>query len=141
MVRAVCLSWCGSKPHGVGHLRGVTQVFCETIGKRPMGLGVGPAKWDYERSRGRFVTEEPKFGGLRVSDRGLGWEAMAALGQRNLLAVVREAPPGLYLDGGNLGEILLPNRYITQGVGPGDQLDVFVYLDSEDRLVATTEQP
>ena len=66
---------------------------------------------------------------------------MAELGQRNLLAVVREAPPGLYLDGGNLGEILLPNRYITQGVGPGDQLDVFVYLDSEDRLVATTEQP
>jgi predicted RNA-binding protein (virulence factor B family) len=66
---------------------------------------------------------------------------MAVLGQRNLLAVLREAPPGLYLDGGTLGEILMPKRYITRGDGPGSELDVFVYLDSEDRLVATTEQP
>jgi predicted RNA-binding protein (virulence factor B family) len=66
---------------------------------------------------------------------------MAVLGQRNLLAVLREAPPGLYLDGGTLGEILMPKRYITPGDGPGSELDVFVYLDSEDRLVATTEQP
>jgi len=65
---------------------------------------------------------------------------MAALGQRNLLRAVRAAPPGVYLDGGNLGEILLPRRY-TARVVPGDEVDVFVYRDSEDRLVATTEIP
>ena len=66
---------------------------------------------------------------------------MATIGQRNLLRVVREAPPGLYLDGEAAGEILLPGRYIPPGTAPGDRLDVFVYRDSEDRLVATTEQP
>ena len=66
---------------------------------------------------------------------------MAELGRRNSLPVVREAPPGLYLDGGGLGEILLPKRYVTPGIRPGDRLDVFVYRDSEDRLVATSEAP
>jgi uncharacterized protein len=66
---------------------------------------------------------------------------MAAIGQRNLLPIVRTSNPGLYLDGGDLGEILLPRRYIPRNVGPGDLLDVFIYRDSEDRLVATTEIP
>ena len=66
---------------------------------------------------------------------------MAFIGQRNILSVVREAPPGLYLDGEDLGEILLPGRYIPAGTVPGDSLDVFVHRDSEDRLVATTEIP
>ena len=66
---------------------------------------------------------------------------MALIGRRNLLAVVREAPPGFYLDGGSHGEILLPGRYIPRGVSPGAKMDVFVYRDSEDRLVATTETP
>ena len=66
---------------------------------------------------------------------------MAELGQRNSLRVVREATPGLYLDGESLGEILLPRRYIPAGTAPGDFLDVFIYRDSEDRLVATTEIP
>ncbi|MSU66867.1 MAG: GntR family transcriptional regulator [Opitutus sp.] len=66
---------------------------------------------------------------------------MAAIGRRNLLVVVREAPPGFYLDGGTHGEILLPGRYIPSGVRPGATMDVFVYRDSEDRLVATTETP
>ena len=66
---------------------------------------------------------------------------MALLGQRNSLPIVRKAPPGLYLDGGTHGEILLPGRYIPPGAKPGDQVDVFVYRDSEDRLVATTESP
>ena len=68
-------------------------------------------------------------------------ESMAILGQRNQLSVLREAPPGVFLDGGPLGEILLPRRYITPEAGPGSVLDVFVYRDSEDRLVATTETP
>jgi predicted RNA-binding protein (virulence factor B family) len=66
---------------------------------------------------------------------------MAAIGQRNLLPVVRTSTPGLYLDGGPLGEILLPRRYIPRNAAPGDLLDVFIYRDSEDRLVATTETP
>ena len=66
---------------------------------------------------------------------------MATLGRRNKLSIIRESAPGLYLDGGELGEILLPGKYIPRDLKPGDQLDVFVYLDSEDRLVATTETP
>lgn len=66
---------------------------------------------------------------------------MAVIGQRNILQVVREAAPGLYLDGEELGEILLPGRYKPAGTVPGDSLDVFVHRDSEDRLVATTEIP
>lgn len=66
---------------------------------------------------------------------------MAFIGNRNTLTILREAPPGFYLDGGEHGEILLPGRYIPAGAGPGGKLDVFVYRDSEDRLVATTETP
>ena len=66
---------------------------------------------------------------------------MAFIGERNALRVVREAPPGLYLDGEELGEILLPGRYIPKGTVPGDYLEAFVHRDSEDRLVATTEIP
>ncbi len=66
---------------------------------------------------------------------------MVTIGRRNTLRVLRDTPPGLYLDGGNELVILLPGRYIPPGTSPGDMLDVFVYLDSEDRLVATTETP
>jgi predicted RNA-binding protein (virulence factor B family) len=66
---------------------------------------------------------------------------MATIGRRNKLSIERSSGPGLYLNGGKLGEILLPGRYIPADLKPGDKLDVFVYLDSEDRLVATTETP
>ena len=66
---------------------------------------------------------------------------MANLGKRNSLRILREAAPGLYLDGGSHGEILLPGRYIPRGAKVGGRLDVLVYRDSEDRLVATTEVP
>ena len=66
---------------------------------------------------------------------------MAVIGKTNSLRVVREAPQGLYLDGDTLGEILLPGSYIPRGTAPGDTLEVFVYRDSEDRLVVTTEVP
>ena len=66
---------------------------------------------------------------------------MATIGRRNTLKIIREAPPGLYLDGGELGEILLPRKYIPANLKPKDLLNVFIYLDSEDRLVATTETP
>lgn len=71
----------------------------------------------------------------------LRYAHMAILGKRNILSIVRASAPGLYLDGGELGEILLPGRYIPAGLKPKDKLDVFVYRDSEDRLVATTETP
>ncbi len=66
---------------------------------------------------------------------------MAQLGKGNILPILRAAQPGLYLDGGSHGEILLPAKYIPAGAVPGGKLEVFVYRDSEDRLVATTEKP
>lgn len=66
---------------------------------------------------------------------------MAQIGKRNSLTVLHSTPHGIYLDGGEHGEILLPNRYIPKGTSLGDALDVFIYRDSEDRLVATTETP
>jgi hypothetical protein len=66
---------------------------------------------------------------------------MATIGKRNTLSIKRASGPGLYLDGGNLGDILLPGRYVPKTIAPGARLDVFIYLDSEDRLVATTETP
>lgn len=66
---------------------------------------------------------------------------MAELGKRNSLTVLRESASGLHLDGGPDGEILLPGREIPQGTRLDDQLDVFLYRDSEDRLIATTATP
>ncbi len=66
---------------------------------------------------------------------------MALIGKRNLLTIVRETQSGFYLDGGEHGEILLPGRYIPAGAGMGSEVDVFIYCDSEDRLVATTDRP
>ena len=66
---------------------------------------------------------------------------MVDIGKHNTLTVVRGSTPGIYLDGGEHGEILLPNRYVPRRIAPGDALEVFVYRDSEDRLVATTEKP
>ncbi len=63
------------------------------------------------------------------------------LGRYNKLKVVKEVDFGLYLDGGCEGEILLPNRYVPEGCRKGDELEVFVYLDQEERLIATTEHP
>lgn len=63
------------------------------------------------------------------------------LGAYNTLEVVRRADFGLYLDGGDEGDILLPKKYVPAGTKVGDTLTVFVYLDGEERLVATTETP
>jgi predicted RNA-binding protein (virulence factor B family) len=66
---------------------------------------------------------------------------MALLGKLNLLRVVRSAPPGFYLDGGAHGEILLPGSLIPAGAKVGGDVEVCVYRDSEDRLVATPQKP
>lgn len=67
---------------------------------------------------------------------------MLTIGNYNLLSVDRITPHGAFLvDDNNENDILLPKRYIDRHTKPGQQIDVFVYKDSEDRLVATTERP
>ena len=56
------------------------------------------------------------------------------------MKVLRMVDFGAYLDAGDIGEILLPNRYVPEGCKVGDEVNVFVYLDSEERLVATTQK-
>ena len=63
------------------------------------------------------------------------------LGKFNQLEVVKEVDFGLYLDGGEEGEILLPTRYVPEGCQVGDMLNVFLYLDIDERLIATTLTP
>jgi predicted RNA-binding protein (virulence factor B family) len=68
---------------------------------------------------------------------------MALVGRYNSLQVVKHTNFGLYLDGAQDGEILLPNRYIPKDTPSEDEdwLNVFIYLDSDDKLIATTEKP
>ena len=63
------------------------------------------------------------------------------LGKYNQLEVVKTVDFGVYLNGDDDGEILLPSRYVPEGCKPGDVLNVFIYLDNEERLVATTLEP
>lgn len=66
---------------------------------------------------------------------------MMKLGDYNTLKIVKSVDFGLYLDGGEEGEILLPQRYVTKDMKVGDEVNVFIYLDQEERPVATTETP
>ncbi|CCZ36953.1 GntR family transcriptional regulator [Bacteroides fragilis] len=63
------------------------------------------------------------------------------LGKFNQLEVVKQVDFGMYLDGGEEGEILLPTRYVPEDCKVGDWLNVFLYLDNEERLIATTLTP
>lgn len=65
---------------------------------------------------------------------------MIQVGAFNDLKVIREVAFGVYLDDGGEG-ILLPKRFMPDGVKIGDELNVFVYHDGEDRLIATTQKP
>jgi predicted RNA-binding protein (virulence factor B family) len=66
---------------------------------------------------------------------------MLDIGQYNQLKVIKKVDFGLYLDGDTYGDILLPKKYADKNTAIGDTLRVFIYLDSEDRLVATTLTP
>ena len=66
---------------------------------------------------------------------------MIEVGKINTLQVLRSSEFGLFLDGGKLGDVLLPRRYVSSDWNPGDNIEVFVMLDSEDRLTATTQKP
>ncbi len=63
------------------------------------------------------------------------------LGELNTLKINRETENGFYLIAEDEEEVLLPNAYITDEMKIGDSIEVFIYTDSEDRLVATTETP
>lgn len=66
---------------------------------------------------------------------------MIKIGEYNKMKVLKSLDFGIYMDGGDGVEILMPKRYIPEGTEIGDEIDCFVYLDSEDRLLATTETP
>ena len=66
---------------------------------------------------------------------------MIKLGDYNTLKIVKSVDFGLYLDGGNAGEILLPTRYVPKNAKIGDELEVCIYLDQDEKLVATTLHP
>lgn len=66
---------------------------------------------------------------------------MVEIGIINKLRVVKELDFGIYLDGGSDGEILMPKRYVPEGCKPEDVIDAFIYFDSEDRIIATTDIP
>ncbi len=66
---------------------------------------------------------------------------MATIGTFNTLTIIDIIEHGAILNGDDLGEILLPNRYVPENAAIEDNVDVFLYNDSLDRLVATTEKP
>lgn len=66
---------------------------------------------------------------------------MPEIGKYTILKVVKQLDFGVYLDGGSLGEILLPIKQVPPGTNIDDPLEVFLYRDSEDRIIATTRIP
>lgn len=66
---------------------------------------------------------------------------MAIPGKYNTLSILKIVDFGVYLDGGELGEILLPMKWVPDNCKPDDELEVFIYFDSEDRIIATTMKP
>ena len=66
---------------------------------------------------------------------------MLKIGQMNHLQVIKQVDFGIFLDGGIFGNILLPRRYVPATAKVGDTLEVFIYLDSDDCIIATTLTP
>lgn len=66
---------------------------------------------------------------------------MATIGRYNVLKVLRETGSGYFLDGEELGDILLPGNNVPSALEVDDQIEVFLYFDSEDRIIATTDDP
>src|SRR5688572_14440750 len=65
---------------------------------------------------------------------------MIKIGEYNTLKVIKEKAMGVFLDDGDIG-ILLPKRFVPRGTRPGDELKVFLYHDSDNRIIATTQEP
>ena len=65
---------------------------------------------------------------------------MIRLGEKQILSVLRTKDFGVYV-GESEEAVLLPKKYVPEGIRVGDSMEVFVYRDSSDRLIATTETP
>ncbi|HIG69949.1 MAG TPA: GntR family transcriptional regulator [Myxococcales bacterium] len=89
---------------------------------------------------GKMTISLPDVYSLEVCKASSCGEQMLEIGKTVALEVIREAPMGLIL-GSAEDEVLLPSRYVPHGVLQGDRLEVFLYTDSEDRPIATTEKP
>lgn len=66
---------------------------------------------------------------------------MIQIGKTNNLTILRQTPPGMFLGNDESEVVLLPNKYIEPHFKVGDQIDVFIYRDSEDRIIATRLKP
>lgn len=66
---------------------------------------------------------------------------MINIGQFNTLKVTKQADFGYFLDAEDYGSVLLPNKFVPEGVNIGDDVDVMLYFDSDNQLCATTEKP
>jgi hypothetical protein len=66
---------------------------------------------------------------------------MLRVGQQNILKVLRGTSVGFFLGDDEGNDVLLPHKYIPDGLNVGDEIDVFLYRDSEDRIIATTLEP
>jgi predicted RNA-binding protein (virulence factor B family) len=66
---------------------------------------------------------------------------MVEIGRINKLTIKRKLDYGAHLDGGESGDILLPKKYVPEKCQPGDEVEVFIYVDREERLRATTQKP
>jgi len=66
---------------------------------------------------------------------------MVEIGRINKLTIQRKRDYGAHLDGGESGNIFLPKKYVPKKCQPGDEVEVFVYADREERLRATTQKP
>lgn len=86
----------------------------------------------------RLIKQSPLY---PLTTTNLWQNIMAQLGHYNDMVLLKKEHMGWILDGGILGNILLPNRYVPEGCKIGDRLNVFLYLDSEDRAIATTLRP
>ncbi len=90
-------------------------------------------RWKSSRFNEYTVRPPPHFLGHRFP--------MLQIGRINRLKILKRTDFGLFLDGGKFGNILLPKRYVTLAMNVGDELDVFIYLDSDDCIIATTLTP
>lgn len=76
-----------------------------------------------------------------MSSESRAGKKMAQLGKLNTLKIKNKLDDGVSLDGGVSGDILLPKKYVPRDCKPGDEVEVFVYADKEERLLATTRKP
>lgn len=76
-----------------------------------------------------------------MSHKYITFVSMMHLGEYNTLTILRETDPGLFLGDEEENEVLLPHRYKPEVYEIGDKIEVFLYLDNEERPIATTDRP